>query len=389
MFQPYLAEYRYYVLFGNGFGMSDVRNANDLYRSVTGYDVERYEGHGRWKWSSGLSRAGDRDSDDTYREATPAEVEQFTRRTDAERPEVPPPSSSREKLEDGGFAVFRHQADMVDLRSAYAVVEELSPEHRFTVPLTRYGLDELAGVLALLAARRRAEPVDGHYYFAEFDSLGDVVDVDRAHALIRCSASGGGTWEMFLHDGTWVLGEEPRQKHVLPVGREDVDRVSRGREAAEIRYFDVWLGRTVKDGRRHHVLVRRTGSADETVDDLGWQPTDVLGRLEPGWWVLELGERGFRSSRYVAVMTGRSDTFHGYQAVFRKGYDVYDLGDVLFLAKRLPNPYELEYELWTPDGWQPTSRMLLEYTTLPISEEEFQRLAARHLYERDADDRSR
>ncbi len=96
--------------------------------------------------------------------------------------------------------------------------------------------------------------------------------------------------------------------------------------------------------------------------------------------MVEHGERGFRGSRYVAVMLGRSRSFdgqvHDYQAVFREKDDVYDLGNVLFLAKRLPNPYELEYERWTPDGWRPTSEMLLGYTTLPISEEEFQRLAA-------------
>ena len=31
---------------------------------------------------------------------------------------------------------------------------------------------------------------------------------------------------------------------------------------------------------------------------------------------------------------------HDYQAVFHAEDDVYDLGNVLFLARRLPNPYE-------------------------------------------------
>ncbi|MEU4745439.1 hypothetical protein AB0G02_33945, partial [Actinosynnema sp. NPDC023658] len=194
MFQLYLAEYRYYALFRDGRGIHDIRHAEGLYRSVADYDEERYEGHGRWQSSRNLSRARERDSDDEYREATPAEVEQFMRRTDAERPAAPLPSSSREKYEGGGFAVFRHPADMVDLRSAVAVVEELSPDHRFTVPLTAYERDRLAGVLALLAARRRAEPVDGHYYFGEFDNLDDLVDVNRAHGLIRCPANGHVNW---------------------------------------------------------------------------------------------------------------------------------------------------------------------------------------------------
>jgi hypothetical protein len=97
-----------------------------------------------------------------------------------------------------------------------------------------------------------------------------------------------------------------------------------------------------------------------------------------------------RIARYVAAIKWRSHAFrgrtHDYQAVFRREDDVYDLGNVLFLAKRLPNPYELEYELWTPDGWWPTRKLLLEYTTLPISEEEFQRLAASHPGEPRADD---
>jgi hypothetical protein len=388
MFEPYLAEYRYYALFKDGRGMSDVVNAEGLYRSLGVYDEERYGGHRRWVWSHTLSGARERDSDDEYREVTPAEVEHLMRRIDAQEPETPS-LSSREGFEGGGFAVFRQQADMADLRSAYAVVDELSPEHRFALSLAPFERGELAGVIALLAARRRAEPVDGHYYFAKFDSLADVVDLDRAHALIRCPAAGRGKWETFLHEGTWVLGREPWHEHVLPVGREDVERISRGRETAEARYFDVWLGGTVENGLYRHVLVRRTGSADETVDDLDWQHTDVLERLESGWWVLELGERGFSSSRYVAVMTGRSraldDRSHDYQAFFDSCDDVYDFGKVRFLARRLPNPYELEYELLTPDGWKFVSGSL-GGKSLPISEEEFERLAAPRPDERGAGD---
>ncbi|MFJ8966636.1 hypothetical protein ACIRG5_45300 [Lentzea sp. NPDC102401] len=344
MFQPYLAEYRYYALFEDGHGMSDAGNAEGLYRSVGVHHEERYEGHGRWESSSGLSRSKDRDSYDDYREATPAEVELLTRRTDAQQPEKPSQASSKR------------------------------------------------GVVELLAARRQAEPVDGHYYFAEFESLGDVVDVARAHALIRCPASGDGEWETYLREGEWVLGREPHDRVVLPVGRADVERTIQRRETAGTRYFDVWHGLAKKDGYYVYELVRRTATADDTPEDLGWRRTDVLERLEPGWWVVEFSERYFHMSRYIAVMTARSRRFrgrpHDYQAFFSTKDDVYDFGKVKFLARRLPNPYELEYELWTPEGWKPLSGSLWG-ESLPISEEEFERLAAPRPDERGAGDVTR
>jgi hypothetical protein len=91
---------------------------------------------------------------------------------------------------------------------------------------------ERGGVPELLAARRQAEPVDGHYHFAEFESLGDVANVDRAHALIRCPASGDGEWETYLREGEWVPGREPRDRVVLPVGRENVERLETGQRIA-------------------------------------------------------------------------------------------------------------------------------------------------------------
>ena len=387
MLEPYLAGYRYFALFEDGRGMSDVGNAKDLYRSIGPHDEQKYVGHGVWTLSGGLSESRERDSDDFYREVSAAELERLRQLADDRGPAK---HERRDGFEGGGFAVFRHEADMVDLRSAYAVVDELLPEHRYALSLAPFERDKLKGIVALLAARRRAEPVEGHYYLAEFDRLDDVADLDRAHALIRCPSSSDREWETYLQEGAWVPGKEPRDRVVLPVGREDLERTIRARETAEVRYFDVWHGLAIKDGFRHHDLVRRTASADETPDDLGWQHTDVLGRLEPGWWVVELGERGFRIARYVAAIMARSQAFrdqtHDYQAVFRKEDDVYDLGNVLFLAKRLPNLYELEYELWTPDGWQPTRKLLSGYTTLPISEGEFQRLAASHPGEPGADD---
>ncbi|MFI7121772.1 hypothetical protein [Amycolatopsis sp. NPDC049868] len=390
MLERYLVDYRYFALFIDGRGMSDVGNAKGLYRSIGSRDEQKYAGHGVWTQSTGLSRTGDRNSYDDYREVNAAELERLRRLADGCGPAK---HERRDGFEGGGFAVFRHEADMVDLRSAYAVVDELLPEHRYALPLAPFERDSLTGIIALLAARRRAEPVEGHYYFAEFEKLDDVADLGRAHGLIRYRSSDDGQWETYLREGAWVLGKEPRDRVVLPVGGDDLERTIRGRETAEVRYFDVWHGSPPRGGYLLHELVRRTGSADETPDGPGWRHTDVLGRLEPGWWVVELSERHFRIARDVAAITGRSHAFrgrpHDYQAVFRKGDDVHDLGNVLFLAKRMPNPYELEYELWTPDGWRPTSNLLLEYTTFPISEEEFQRLAASHQGEPRTDDLGR
>ncbi|GGN04273.1 hypothetical protein GCM10011609_49370 [Lentzea pudingi] len=254
MFQPYLAEYRYYALFEAQSDMHDIDKARGLFRSVTVSDEQEYEGHGVWRRSRALSATEDRNSYEDYREASAAEVELLRRRADA-RPASP-----------------------------------VDPGER----------DEQEAVLVLLAARRRAEPVDGHHYFALFEELGHVVDLDRAHSLIRCPADGDGGWQTFLREDEWLPGKEPRDEHSLPVGREDVRRVSAARETAAIRYFDVRSG----FGNQCE-LVRRTGSADEAAGHLGWRPTDVLGRVRPGWRGDEVGERWFDTHRYVDADSGR------------------------------------------------------------------------------------
>ncbi|MEV7549292.1 hypothetical protein AB0N89_06680 [Amycolatopsis sp. NPDC089917] len=48
---------------------------------------------------------------------------------------------------------------MVDLRSAYAVVDELLPEHRHALSLAPFERDSLAGIVALPAARRSARSI--------------------------------------------------------------------------------------------------------------------------------------------------------------------------------------------------------------------------------------
>ncbi|MBB5856484.1 hypothetical protein ACFQ05_26730 [Amycolatopsis umgeniensis] len=282
--------------------MSDVGNAEALYRSLGSHDEQKYVGHGVWTQSTGLSKTGDRNSYDDYREVSAAELERLRQLADDRGPAK---HEQRDGFEGGGFAVFRHEADMVDLRSAYAVVDELLPEHTYALPLAPFERDSLAGIVALLAARRRAEQVKGHYYFAEFESLDDVADLDRAHALIRSPSSGDSEWETYLQEGVWVRGKEPQRRIVLPVGRDDLERAIRGRETAEVRYFDVWFRSSPKGWYLLHDYVRRTGSVDETPDGPRWRHTDVLERLKPGLWVVELGERHFRRIFTVAAITGR------------------------------------------------------------------------------------
>ncbi|MDX8054951.1 hypothetical protein SK571_36740 [Lentzea sp. BCCO 10_0798] len=87
MFQPYLAEYRYYALFEDGHGMSDVANAEGLYRSIGVHDEQKYDGHGVWTRSDGLSRAGDRDSYDISRcHCCRASVTSWRRSSSSSRP---------------------------------------------------------------------------------------------------------------------------------------------------------------------------------------------------------------------------------------------------------------------------------------------------------------
>ena len=334
MVQPFLAGYSYFARFHEDSSMGNVAAANGLYRSLGSYHEAKYRGHGVWSWSGDLSEAREHDSRYGYREVTPDEVELLRQRIDAER--TAPPSPPQEDV----------------------------------------------GALALLEARRRAEPVDGHHYFAEFDLLADVVDLARAHALVRCPAEGDGPWEAYVHKGVWTRAEEPQRNTALPIGRAAADRVARAREAATTRYFRIWTGPS-----NSYDLVRHTGTADEVVDDLGWRSADVFRLLDPAWRVKEYSESGFAGRRYFSTTAARSDRFgdreNDYFAVFRHRDDVYDFDKVLFVMRRFYNPYYdryegSAYERWTPDGWKPTESpiSLGFHGLLPISDEEFDRLTA-------------
>ncbi|MDX3662294.1 hypothetical protein PV646_33750 [Streptomyces sp. ID05-26A] len=335
MFQPYLAGYRYYVLFLEDSSMADIGEAKGLHRSLGSSHEEKYEGHGVWTYSHDLADARDYDPRYGFRESLPGEVELLTRRIDAERPE----------------------------------------------PSSPYG--EEPGVLTLLEARRRAEPVDGHYYFAEFDRLADVEDLARAHALVRCPAEGRGSWETYVHKGVWTRGYVPSVSRTLPIGPEDADRVMRAKEAAATRYFEIW-----DRSPDSHELVRHTATADEISDDLVWRTADVLGHLEPSWRVQEYSKTGFVHHRAFTTKVARSRRLgekyglraNDYFAVFEDWNDVYDFAEVLFVVRRHYNPYYgrhewSTYERWTPDGWQPVE-LPGGQGLLPISEEEFAQLTA-------------
>ncbi|MFD4676470.1 hypothetical protein ACFWNN_42585 [Lentzea sp. NPDC058450] len=332
MVQPFLTDYHYYALFDEFDSMKDIAHAKGLYRSIRPAHEEKYEGHGAWGWSHDLSDARDYDARHVYRAATPAEVEFLTQRTDAASPVPSTPH--------------------VD-----------PPE-----------------VLVLLEARRRAEPRDGHYYFAEFERPSDFLDVDRAFALIRCSAESG-KWETYVRDGLWTGREKPYNGAVLPVDREDADRVIRSREAAGTRYFAV---KSTGDEE----LVRHTVSGDDIRDDLGWRQADLMTHVDPSWTVQEHSAFSFAWARNFATTQARLKKFgdkygkraNDYWAVFPTRNDIYDFSKVLFVVRRDYNPYygryeESTYERWTPDGWQPTRPPIsLGFAILPISEEEFDRL---------------
>ncbi|MGI5501471.1 hypothetical protein [Lentzea sp. CA-135723] len=333
MFEPYLAGYRYFVLFREDSSMENVDEAKGLHRSLGASHEEKYEGHGVWRRTYDLADARDHDARYDYRESLPGEVELLMRRTDAEQPEPASPH-----------------------------VEE-------------------PGVRALLEARRRAQPQNGHHYFAEFSDLAHVEDLARAHALVRCPADGRGQWEAYVHKGVWTRGKAPSQSRSLPIGGEDVSRLVRAREAAHTRYFEIWDRRPDS-----HELVRHTASSDEVSDDLTWRTADVLGHLRPSWQVQEHSENGFVFVRALTTSMARgrafADSTGHYFAVFPDQHDIYDLDKVLFVVRRHYNPYYGRYEgstydRWTPAGWQPTEPPISRgFGLLPISDQEFARLTA-------------
>lgn len=132
--------------------------------------------------------------------------------------------------EIAGYAVFHRLTDVLDLDSAYDVVP--ASEHRFSTPLNAAEHADLTALLRVRHARRVAEPIDGHFHFAVFSGLRDVMDLEKAHSVLRADDSQ--RWEMLQRDGQWLGTDKPRQLHLLPLTGSELGRVSRRlRQAGE------------------------------------------------------------------------------------------------------------------------------------------------------------
>ncbi|MDX3661681.1 hypothetical protein PV646_30630 [Streptomyces sp. ID05-26A] len=121
--------------------------------------------------------------------------------------------------ETAGYAVFHRLTDVLDLDSAYDVVPE--SEHRFSTPLNASEHADLTARLRVRNARRIAEPIDGHFYFAVFSGLRDVVDLGKAHSLLRVDDSQ--RWETLQSDGQWGHTSRPQRLHTLPLTKSELD----------------------------------------------------------------------------------------------------------------------------------------------------------------------
>ncbi|MDX8142311.1 hypothetical protein SK854_09320 [Lentzea sp. BCCO 10_0061] len=125
--------------------------------------------------------------------------------------------------ETAGYAVFHRLTDVLDLDSAHDVVPEAQGE--FAVPLNASEKARLTARLHLRNARREAQPIDGHFYFAVFEVLHEVMDLDNARSLIRVDDSQD--WEMLQQDGQWGPTSKPRKLHALPLTKSGLDHVTR------------------------------------------------------------------------------------------------------------------------------------------------------------------
>ncbi|WP_086666545.1 hypothetical protein [Lentzea kentuckyensis] len=185
----------------------------------------------------------------------------------------------------GGYAMFQHPNDVLDLDSAYGLTRSPDPDAPVVLPLSDFEAYRLFLRLTVRSARRQARPVDGHYYFAVLDSLRDAAEPDKAFSLIRCAADTSPRWEMFLREGEWVPTASPLTLVTLPIDAAQVQRI-KARLVTGTRYFQVVNGEP-----GFMVLIRHTATTEETRQhpDAPWQPCDVLGRwrTEPTWTITQ------------------------------------------------------------------------------------------------------
>lgn len=274
----------------------------------------------------------------------------------------------------GGYAVFHQPTDVLDPDSAYAIVREPGPEHEVVLPLSSMESERLAARLHVRDAKRRAAAVGGYQHLAVFENTGATTDVNNAYSVVRRTTNEPGRWEMFLRPGEWLPSASPRNEHTLAISQTDLDRITGRLATAEPRYFEFRCRE-----RGPVALVRLTATVEESVRDLGWEPSDFFARLhrEPTWYVSEVDERGMVGRRYWSATLRRS-VAHGndeiqYFAVFPAPSAAFDLANAELVMR---SRGAVEEKFVQPGGWVPADRTLLSYhgRYLPISHEEANRL---------------
>jgi hypothetical protein len=185
----------------------------------------------------------------------------------------------------GGYAMFQHPNDVLDIDSAYGLVRSPEPDAPVVLPLSDFEAYRLFLRLTVRSARRQARPVDGHYYFAVLDSLRDAAEPDKAFSLIRCAADTSPRWEVFLREGEWMPTASPLTLVTLPIDAAGAQRI-KARLVTTTRYFQIVNGEP-----GFMVIIRHTATSEETRrdPDAPWQPCDVLGRwrTEPTWAITQ------------------------------------------------------------------------------------------------------
>lgn len=219
----------------------------------------------------------------------------------------------------GGYAVFHGLTDVLDLDSAWTIVPKPAPEHEFALRLHEHEARRLSSLIRLRTAKRRAEQVGDHQYFAVFTTAEASADLGNARSVVRSTVdSWPRRWETFLRPGEWLPAARPSaEQTLLPLGEADLAAVTGRLAAGEHRYLQVRCRE-----RGPVALLRLAGTTEVSARDLAWEPSDVLTRLpgEPSWFVAELDEESMTGYRFWSAHLDRAVGFrndeHQYFAVF-------------------------------------------------------------------------